>query len=165
MGDYKADRWINGERPLAGRVALIRKNVSLSNARKADYPTLLMVSLVYHDIREDGLPGARNELVRLDNTEEMIADHFCARYGAQFALCVTSNGTRDLFLFLPRRPSEQEIATDIESCSPSVDYDFGLRNDPEWRPFMAFLPGPDEKSSAGETKSRLPWWKKLFGSS
>jgi hypothetical protein len=163
MADYKRDRWVNGDGVLGGRATFVRKNVSLCQTRKTDFPTVLLVSLIYHEVAPDGLPASSEELDRVDRTEEAIADHFCSKYDALYALCVTTNGTRDLFLFLPRRPIEQELATDFEACSPSVDYDFSLRHDPEWRPFMTLLADPNEDTHAGALKPRLPWWKRLFG--
>jgi hypothetical protein len=44
MGDYKSDSWVNGHGVLGGRQTFIRKNVSLSRIRKADYPTALLIS-------------------------------------------------------------------------------------------------------------------------
>jgi Family of unknown function (DUF695) len=163
MADYKRDRWVNGHGVFKGRATFIRKNVSLAGTRKADYPTVLMVCLVYREMADNGLPGSSEELHRLDQTEEAIADHFCSRYDALFALCVTGGGTRDIFLFLPERPTEQEVAAEFDACSPSIDYDFGLRHDPEWRPFMTLLPQSDDDSPLGAAKSRLSWWKRLFG--
>lgn len=163
MGDYKEDRWVNGEGVLGGRAAYIRKNVSLSAVRKADYPTLLLVSLIYHEKSKNGLPASNAELYRLDSTEEQIADHFCAHNGALFALCVTTNGTRDIFLFVRRKPTEEELAAAFHTLSPSVDYDFALRQDSEWRPFMTLLPQTGDNATSTKAKLRSPWWRRLLG--
>ena len=156
MGDYKLERWINGDGMLRGFRALIRKNVSASAIRKSEYSELLLVSLIYHEKAADGLPGSAEELGRLDEAEETVADRICQRHPAQFVMCVTTDGTRDLFLFLSRRPDEDEVAQLLESCSLPVDYDFGLQHDPAWRPYMTILPGV-------APASRESWWKRLFG--
>jgi hypothetical protein len=162
MADYKSDRWVNGHGVMSGRETFIRKNVSLEATRKADYPTLLLVSLIYHEKSASGLPSSEKELQRLDNTEEAIAAGFCSRHAALFAMCVTGDGTRDLFLFLPRCPTEQEIATEFDACSPSVDFDFAVKHDPAWRPYMTMLPDTAGKSPAAAPPA--PWWKRLLGS-
>src|SRR5687768_1673882 len=162
MADFKSDRWVNGHGVVRGRETFVRKNVSLQTTRKADYPTLLLVSLIYNDQASSGLPCSDEELHRLDITEEAIADRFCSRYAARFALCVTAGGTRDLFLFLPGNPTEQEIAAEFDACPPSVDFDFGLRHDPAWRPYMAML--PDSAVEASAAAPLISWWKRLWGS-
>jgi hypothetical protein len=162
MADFKSDRWVNGHGVVGGREAFIRKNISLQAICKANYPTLLMVSLIYHEQTASGLPSSHGELDRLDITEEAIADRFCAKYAAQYALCVTAGGTRDLFLFLPGKHTEQEIAAEFDSCSPSVDFDFALRHDPAWRPYVAML--PDSAGQAAASAPQASWWKRLWGS-
>jgi len=159
MGDYKSDRWVNGEKQFRGRIALIRKNVSLQSVKKSDYPELLLVTLVFHQVTPEGLPSSGAELDRLDNTEEVIADQVCSRYDAQFAMCVTTNGTRDLFFFLPSLPTEKELAKAIDACEPAVDYDFTLHHDPNWKPYVTMLPD----SKRGSSRSESPWWKRLLG--
>lgn len=158
VGGYKSGRWVNGHGVLRGCKAFIRKNVSASVIRKAEYPALLLVSLIYHEKAADGLPGSAEELSRLDEAEETVADRLCERHHAQFALCVTTDGTRDLFLFLPQRPDDDEVARLLDSCSLPVDYDFAMQHDPGWRPYMTMLPEVGE-ASAG----RLPWWRRFFG--
>ena len=160
MANFKSDGWVNAHGVVRGRETYVRKNVSLQATRKADFPTLLLVTLIYKEKGPTGLPSSEEELNRLDITEEAIADRFCSKYAARYALCVTADGTRDLFLFLPGNPAEQEIAAEFDSCSPSVDFDFGLRHDPAWRPYVAMLP-----DSAGEAPAAAPpssWWKRLW---
>jgi hypothetical protein len=160
MGDFKSDRWVNGHGVFRGRQAFIRKNVSLQATYKADYPTLLFVSLIYKKQDSRGLPCSEDELHRLDITEEAIADRFCTRYAARYALCVTRDGTRDLFLFLPGNLTEQEIDAEFDACLPSVDFDFALRHDPAWRPYMEIL--PDSGGKAPPTPPQLSWWRRIW---
>lgn len=136
-----------------------RKNVSLSNVRPRDYPCELIVHLVYEDMQEDGLPGSREEVELLGTNEERIADHFCDTFDARFALCVTSDGVRDQFLYLPEPLSEDEIASELEMLSLSVDYDFGIRTKSDWSIYRNAL--SDSESTVPSTKR--PWWKRLFG--
>jgi hypothetical protein len=161
MGDFTQDRWINGHGVVGGHEAYVRKNVSLQATRKADYPNMLMVSLIYKQQGESGLPSSEEELQRLDNYEETIADRLCSRHGGLYALCVTGGGTRDLFLFLPGRPTEQQIAAEFDASLPAVDYDFGLRHDPAWRPYVTMLP---DAADGAPASARQPWWKRLLGS-
>ena len=162
MANFKSDRWVNGHGVFSGHETYVRKNVSLRGTCKADNANLLLVSLIYREQGDSGLPGSDEELQRVDNTEEAIADRICSRYGALYALCVTSAGTRDLFLFLPSRPTDEEIAEEIEACSPSVDYDFALRHDPAWRPYVTLL--PDALAGAPAAAPKTSWWRRLFGS-
>ena len=158
MRDYKSDSWVNGQGVFAGRQAFIRKNVSLSQVCKADYPTGLLISLVYHEKKEDGLPSSSDELQRLDTTEESVADYFCSRFQALFAMCVTADGTRDIFLYLPGGPAEEQIARAFEACDVLVDYDFSIQPDPQWHPYSTLLSDPVESSSE-QSPAMKPWWK------
>ena len=160
MPHYTSDEWMNGEQSLGGETALVRKNASLSNVRRLNYPYELIVHLVYEEMQDEGLPGSQEELELLDRNEEVIANHFCEQFDAKFALCVTSNGVRDQFLYLPRHLREDEIAIELESLSLSVDYDFGIRRSPDWGIYSNALTEPESQARS----SRVPWWKKLFGS-
>ena len=160
MNDHTLDEWLSGEQALGGATALLRKNLSLSNVRRIDYPYELIVNLVYEELREDGLPGSQEELELLDRNEGMIVKLFCQQHNAKYALCVTSNGVRDLFLYLPRLLSEEELASELDALELSVDYDFGIRKNTDWTIYCNALP-----NSGSETRSKgLPWWKKIFGS-
>lgn len=132
MSNYKSHEWINGEVELGGELALVRKNVSLSNVKRANYPYELIVHLVYEDIQDNGLPASREEFELLDSNEEMIADHFCQKFDGHFALCVTSNGVRDQFLYLPKMLTDDQLDSEFDLLSPTVDYDFGIRKSPDW---------------------------------
>jgi hypothetical protein len=159
MADFTADEWIKGEQPLAGKIALVMKNVSLANVRRRDYPYELIVHLVYEEIQEDGLPGSVEEIELLDRNEKVIASHFCSRHDARFALCVTSEGIRDQFLYLPRHISDEELASELDALSLSVDYDFGIRKCPDWEIYECALP----ENRCNAQSSKLPWWRTLFG--
>jgi len=160
MSNYASDEWLNGEQSLGGETALVRKNVSLSNLRRLDYPYELIVHLVYEELQDDGLPGSQEEFELLDSNEELIANLFCEQHDAKFALVVTSNGVRDQFLYLPRLLSDDEIANKLDALSLSVDYDFGIRKNSDWTIYSNALP----KSGAQKRCASRPWWKKLFGS-
>jgi hypothetical protein len=140
MTTYKSQDWANGSGRLAGHAAHVRKNKSLASVRRSDYPVALLVNLVYTHRGPDGLPQDEDELSRLDRTEEAVADRFEAVCQALFALVVTGDGTRDLFLYLPKRDSEDEIARHLRWASPEVDYDFTLHEDPDWRPYQDLMP-------------------------
>jgi hypothetical protein len=105
------------------------------------------------------LPSSSEELQRLDSTEESVADYFCSRFHALFALCVTADGTRDIFFYLTEAPIEEEVAAAFEACNMLVDYDFAIRPDPEWRPFMTLLPDSAESSGGVQPAPKKPWWK------
>jgi hypothetical protein len=160
MADFRSDRWANGHGVVGGRKTFIRKNESLASTRKEDYPNLLLISLIYQEQGDGGLPRSEEELDRLDRTEEAVASRICSRFGALFALCVTRDGTRDLFLFLSSCPTDEEIAAELAACSPSVDFDFAVRHDPAWRPYLTMLP----HSAAAATAPQTPWWRRLLGS-
>ena len=142
MASYKNDEWLNAQGSVQGRRAYVRKNVSLLNTAKAEFPWVVIVNLAYQPRDEDGMPAYQSELENLDATEESVADQMHKAFGALFGLVVTSDGTRDLFFFLPHAPHEDALQTAIEAADPSVDYDFFVRDDPDWRPYVQLLPTP-----------------------
>src|SRR5262245_57560000 len=162
MADFKLDRWINGHGVFSGHETYVRKNISLQTTRKADYPHVLLVSLIYQEQGASGLPSSEVELQRLDNSEEAIADRICSRYGALYALCVSRDETRDLLFFPHVSPTDEAIAAEVAACSPSVDYDFGMRQDPAWRPYVTML--PDSPAGAPAAPPQKSWWRRLLGS-
>jgi len=161
MHDFRTDEWINGERLLGDDVALIRKNVSISNIRKEDYPFELIVSMLYEELQEEGLPGTEEELELLAENEEVIADYFCKHHGAIFAMCVTSDGARDLFLFVKKKLSNSEIEHSLAASSPTIDYQFNLRSSPDWGVYSSAIPDSDDDGP--QSNSKKPWWKKFLG--
>lgn len=158
MGDFVFNEWQNGEQSLDGKIALVRKNVSLSEIRRLDYPYELIVHLVYDECQSDGLPASQAEIDLLDRNEQKIANYLCRQYGAKFALCVTSDGVRDQFLYLPRLISDDVLAGELETLSLSVDYDFGTRKVSDWDIYDYAL----SEFGSSVQWANLPWWKKLF---
>jgi hypothetical protein len=142
MSSYKHDEWINAKGSVQGHRAHLRKNVSLLETVKAQFPHVIMVNLAYEDVAADGMPADHTELENLDTTEESIADQMLTVFGALFGLVVTSDGTRDLFFFLPTRQTEDAIEAAIDATAPSVDYDFSIHHDPLWQPYVKLLPSP-----------------------
>ncbi|MBK9967341.1 MAG: DUF695 domain-containing protein [Holophagales bacterium] len=118
MSDYRSQSWSNGTGRLGGRAARLRKNVSLDASQQSTHPYALIVNLIYHHLGTDRMPGLHEELERLDRTEEAVADRIVAAYDAHFAMVVTGDGTRDLFLYLPHNISEAEIEQHIEAPEP-----------------------------------------------
>jgi hypothetical protein len=141
MSDYKSEQWINGRGPFSGHQAYVRKNVSLAAVPRSKYPFTLLLSLIYRSSAPDGTPCESGELKRLDRTEEAVADRFCNEHGALFGLVVTSDGTRDIFLFLPQRLAEDCADAVIQAANPEVDYSFEIIHDPAWRPYERILAG------------------------
>lgn len=163
MRNYKNDEWISGTGVIGGRPASIRKNVSLSTVRKTDYPCLLLVSLIYLKKGLDGLPASSEELYRLNDIEEQIADHFCEHYRALLAMCITSDGTRDIFLFLPKAPSEEQLEIEFSNFVLAMDYDFALRQDPLWQPYQFTNIQVDEPEKPTSSVQKKAWWKRMLG--
>jgi hypothetical protein len=140
MRDYKAHSWINARGPFGGHQANVRKNVSLADVSRHEYPYTLLLSLIYSNRAADGTPSDSGEWQRLDRTEERIADRFCIEHGALFGMVVTSDGTRDVFLFLPESLDDSAVDAVIQSATPEVDYRFEIIHDPAWIPYDRILP-------------------------
>jgi len=141
MRDYKSQEWVNARGPLGGHQAHIRKNVSLATVSKDEYPYTLLLSLIYHARAADGTPSDGGEWKRMDRTEEAVAEKFCNEQGALFGLVVTSDGTRDVFLFSPQPLDDGSVEALIQSANPEVDYRFEIIYDPAWKPYESILPG------------------------
>jgi len=140
MAGYKQQEWINGGGSIGGKRAYVRKNLSLRETATEQFPHVVIVNLAYEDLSPEGLPASGVELSNMDETEESIADRMSDVFGALFGLIVTSDGTRDLFFFLPMPPGDDAIQDAIDDATPSVDYDFSVHDDPLWRPYFRFLP-------------------------
>lgn len=153
------DQWRNGEELLAGKPALVRKNVSLDSIPRLEFPYELIVHLVYEECKPNGLPSSQEEIDLLDHNEHLVSHHFCSKHNAKFALCVTSDGVRDLFLYLPNLMTDNELDSVFEALPVSVDFDYGMRKVSDWDIYDYAL------SERGPTSPRtsVPWWKKLLG--
>ncbi len=143
MADYKQAEWVNAEGPLQGHKTFLRKNVSLLKTAKEEFPYVVIVYLLYQHRDSDGMPTCRSELENLDATEEAIATRMERTFDALFGLVVTSDGTRDLFFFLPAESDGNNVEDAIQDAEPSVDYDFSVRHDSLWQPYVNLLPSPD----------------------
>jgi hypothetical protein len=141
MLDYKLQEWVNARGRIGGHQANVRKNVSLAKVAREKYPYTLLLSLIYRARAADGTPSDGEEWQRLDRTEETAAEKFCREQGALFGLVVTSDGTRDVFFFLPKPLEEAVVEAVIQSSNPEVDYHFEIIHDPEWKPYERILAG------------------------
>ncbi len=139
--DYKSQPWVNGHGHVGAYPAFVRKNVGLASIDSAAFPHLALVSLLYREVAADGRPADGDEWARLDSTEERLADAMQSRFGACFALCVTSDGSRDLFFFLSTAITEEEADDLVQSIRPAVDYEIAIIYDPEWRPYRELMEG------------------------
>ena len=140
MSDYKLQRWMNARGPFGGHQANVRKNVSLVDVPRSKYPYTLLLSLIYRNRAADGTPSDGGEWQRLDRTEESVAEKFCVEHEALFGMVVTSDWTRDIFLFLAEALDDGTIDTVIQSAKPEVDYRFEIIHDPAWIPYDRILP-------------------------
>lgn len=130
---YKQDEWTNASGELSGNTAYVRRNVSLTDNERASRPYVLVLTLIFDDVDEDGMPSTDEALTAADLMEQRLADQFVADHDALFGMIVTSDGTRDLFLFLGRELSEPEIERAIQAAEPDMDFDFDLEHDPQWQ--------------------------------
>ena len=135
--NYKRQPWTNATGTFAGHAAHVRRNVGLEDEASQQFPYTVLVSLAYTERSPTGQPCDEDELCRLDETEELIGDAMESRLGALFALCVTSDGTRDLFFFVSEMPTDARIEQLIESIEPRVKYSFERLHDPEWHPYWS----------------------------
>jgi hypothetical protein len=133
--DYKDQPWTTATRALAEHEVFVRRNVGLESEVSSERPYIILVSLIYRVAGADGRPSSEEELVRLDRTEEAIADVMQAHHGARFGLAVTGGGTRDLFFFVRDCAADEEVERLIQSIAPQVDYQFEQLHDPQWQPY------------------------------
>lgn len=133
--EFRDQEWSNGVGELDGMKCLVRRNESLLKYDRAARPFVLMVSLVYENIDPEGFPTDESELNLADFAEESIADLFAEEFDAWFGMSVTSDGTRDLFFFLPSSVSDEKLEEAINSVEPPLDYDFFITEDAEWVPY------------------------------
>ena len=133
--EFRDQEWSDGVSELDGMKCLVRRNVSLLKYDRAARPFVLMVSLVYENIDSEGFPTDESELNLADFAEELIADLFSEEFDAWFGMSVTSDGTRDLFFFLPSSVDDEKLEEAINSVEPPLDYDFFITEDGEWVPY------------------------------
>ncbi len=129
---YKTDEWLNASGKMSGTMTHVRQNTSLHDRDRSACPHVLIVTLVFRSVDEEGMPADDDELHAADMAEEAIADRLESVYGALFGLVITCEGARDLFLFLPEELADEVISTLIEAEAPAFDYDFTFETDPEW---------------------------------
>jgi Family of unknown function (DUF695) len=138
-GTYQAQDWTNTVGLLDDQELHVRRNASLEAEDSHAFPYTILVSLIYQDADPTGRPSSREELVRLDRTEEAIADVMQASCSAQYGLAVTGGGTRELFFFVRELPTDERVEELIQSIAPEVDYRFERLQDPDWQPYRGFL--------------------------
>ena len=124
------------EGTVGGQVALLRRNESLLEVEHAAYPYALQVSLQFKNVGEAGIPHDDAELTRADATEEAIADALFESFGGLFALSVTTNGNRDIFIMLDRPVDASLIELTIQKANPQIDYSLDFMQDPKWQPYV-----------------------------
>lgn len=133
--EFRDQEWTNGVSELDGMKCLVRRNESLLKYDRAARPFVLMVSLVYENVDPEGFPTDDAELNFADFAEESIADLFAEEFDAWFGMSVTSDGTRDLFFFLPSSATDEKLEEAINAIDPPLDYDFFITEDAEWVPY------------------------------
>jgi len=144
---YKTAQWLNAEGKLDGSKAVLRKNLSAGEA-KPTKPTVIMLTIIVTQTNQLSLPANDAELNALDAVEEQVADLFCQTFAAEFALTVTCDGTRDLFFYTAKVPSDNEIENEMAHLNLTYDYDFVVQEDANWDPYEILCPTPENQNTS-----------------
>jgi Family of unknown function (DUF695) len=137
--NYKHHGWSNTKGVIAGHEALLRRNESLLAVVHSEYPYTLIVSLLFKEVSQSGIPCNSSELHRADATEEAIADALFEKFHGLFSLSITTQGARDIFIMFNEPVSEGLIESTIESTEPKIDFSLKFVQDPKWQPYFRFV--------------------------
>lgn len=137
--------WANGEIDFCGFPAWLRRNESLGEINRSDYPKRLMISLAFESPDDDGLPGEQENALA-DGFGERLASLLETEYNALFAFVLTFDGGRDLFFYLQSDPGDDAIQQVVDrSESPcSVEFQIDEEDEDPWGLYDSFSDSIDE---------------------
>lgn len=122
--------WVNGEIDFCGFPAWLRRNESLGNIDRAEYPKRLMISMAFDSPGDDGLPGQQeNDLA--DVFAQRLASLLKAEHNALYAFVLTFDGGRDLFFYLQNEPSDDVIQNVVDRAEPPCCVEFQVDEEDE----------------------------------
>jgi len=137
--NYKNHKWSNAKGVIGGHEALLRRNETLLGITHSEYPYTLIVSLLFKELDQSGIPSNSSEIARADLTEEAIADALFEKFGGLFSLSIATQGTRDIFIMFREPVKENFIESAIAVCEPKIDFGLQFVEDPKWQPYFKFL--------------------------
>lgn len=110
-------------------------------------PNLVWVSITMNNPRPDGL-SSTEESGTLADIEDAIADSLMNKFGATQCGRLTSNNFRNLYFFFGDSTLYDKAISDVMIAFPNYQYDYGIKEDPEWSGYFDFLyPLPNQMQS------------------
>jgi len=112
-----------------------------------DKPNLVWISLKMNNPREDGL-SSNEESETLYAIEDRIQEFVSKNHSAIYAGRLTSNNNRDFYFYFSDTTLFDKTISEAMVAFPSYNYDFGIKEDPEWSSFSNFIyPNPRQFQS------------------
>ena len=113
----------------------------------ADKPNLIWISLKMNNPREDGLSSSE-EFDTLSSIEDRLQEFILENHSAIYAGRLTSNNNRDFYFYFGDTTLYDKTISEAMVAFPSYTYDFGIKEDSEWRSYTDFMyPNPRQFQS------------------
>jgi uncharacterized protein DUF695 len=132
--------WANLKGEIEGELAFIRVNEGLKPVvGHPDYDHRVIVSILFNDIRDDGMPGSKDELNEIDQVEDVYRGALQARQESLLALVVTTNGRRDLIFYSSSAPGAiNKFENDLQPLAETHQVELMVHPDENWELYQDF---------------------------
>jgi hypothetical protein len=132
--------WANLKGEIEGELAVIRVNEGLKPVvGHPDYDHRVIVSILFNDIRDDGMPGSKDELNEIDQVEDVYRGALQASQESLLALVVTTNGRRDLIFYSSSAPGAiNKFENDLQPLAETHQVELMVHPDENWELYQDF---------------------------
>jgi hypothetical protein len=132
--------WANLKGEIEGELAYIRVNEGLKEvAGHPDYDHRVIVSILLNDIRDDGMPGSKEELQAIDQVEDVYREALQAKQESLLAVVVTTNGRRDLIFYTSNAQGAiSKFENDLQPLAETHQVEFMVHPDENWELYQDF---------------------------
>lgn len=117
-----------------------------------DKNNLVWISIKINNPREDGL-SSQEESKILDDIEDALAEKLMSNHNSVYVGRITYSGNREFYFYFGDTTLYDKTISEIMIAFPNYEYEFGNREDKEWRAYFDFLfPSPQEYQSIKNRK-------------
>ncbi len=139
--------WQNMQGTIDGSLALVLLHAGLAPvAGHPDYDRRLVVSVPFHEARDDGMPASEEEFVAVADLGDRLADLLREGQESLLALTITTQGRRDLVFYTADAEAALRRIKAFRADSRTHPVEAAVERDTFWGMYRSFLRAgaPDE---------------------